>query len=401
MNGRYGENYIFSGADTLNVPFTWKAKENPDYIENPDPAAAPGTAGHENDYRAFMYMKPDGTYTNDVNEAEKVPVANPTYDAQYTIDTDAEIANCQQAYDTAAADPATTPEDLKALEDALQEAKDKMHNPEYGKYYAANGGRIGDENFDLTDPDNAAKIKWNAVQNGDYNEKYASQYIKSDGSYTSKMTEASQVLCYRGVPVDSQDEEELEKLNYYNRDEKKYIDVGLGYKEKDGKVVSSSVTNIALQGVYYLGGYGSNKVEVPVDANDPSKGNYEFDVPENIASVMNRISEILLACDPKDGKFASPKDEAEFKVLGQKFEKSSSLVKQRYVELDTQTSFLKDNGELLIDNCDSLQDQFLGLEDVNPAAAISDFMFAKYCYDTALKVGNSVLSQSLMDYMSL
>ena len=50
---------------------------------------------------------------------------------------------------------------------------------------------------------------------------------------------------------------------------------------------------------------------------------------------------------------------------------------------------------------DTLQEQFLGMEDVNPAAAISDFMYARYCYDTALKVGNSILSQSLMDYMSL
>ena len=35
-----------------------------------------------------------------------------------------------------------------------------------------------------------------------------------------------------------------------------------------------------------------------------------------------------------------------------------------------------------------------------PAAAISDFIFAKYCYDTALKVGNSILNQTLMDYMN-
>ena len=37
MNGRHGENYVFSGADTLNVPFTWEPRENPDYI---DPAIA-------------------------------------------------------------------------------------------------------------------------------------------------------------------------------------------------------------------------------------------------------------------------------------------------------------------------------------------------------------------------
>ena len=37
MNGRFGENFVFAGADTLNVPFTWHPKQNPDYI---DPALA-------------------------------------------------------------------------------------------------------------------------------------------------------------------------------------------------------------------------------------------------------------------------------------------------------------------------------------------------------------------------
>lgn len=31
MNGRYGDNFVFSGADGLRVPFTWDAKVNPDY----------------------------------------------------------------------------------------------------------------------------------------------------------------------------------------------------------------------------------------------------------------------------------------------------------------------------------------------------------------------------------
>ena len=68
--------------------------------------------------------------------------------------------------------------------------------------------------------------------------------------------------------------------------------------------------------------------------------------------------------------------------------------------MDTQTGFLRDNSELLTDTSYSLQQQYMELEDADPAAAISDFMFARYCFDAALKVGNSVLSQSLMDYMS-
>ena len=56
---------------------------------------------------------------------------------------------------------------------------------------------------------------------------------------------------------------------------------------------------------------------------------------------------------------------------------------------------------MLTDTVDSLSRQFMALEDADPAAAITEYMFARYCYDAALKVGNSVLSQSLMDYMNL
>ena len=28
MNGRYGENYVFAGADTLNAPFTWEDRKS-------------------------------------------------------------------------------------------------------------------------------------------------------------------------------------------------------------------------------------------------------------------------------------------------------------------------------------------------------------------------------------
>ena len=76
-------------------------------------------------------------------------------------------------------------------------------------------------------------------------------------------------------------------------------------------------------------------------------------------------------------------------------------MKQRWDEMDTESGFLRDNSELLTDTADSLSQQFMALEDADPAAAITEYMFARYCYDAALKVGNSVLSQSLMDYMNL
>ena len=193
------------------------------------------------------------------------------------------------------------------------------------------------------------------------------------------------------------DENNSEKMNYDLYDEKKFMDLGLGFQERDGEIVESSVFDTALQGVYYLGGTGTKPETVTVNGKE-----WTFDdIPNNVVSVMEEFGQILLRCDPDSGNWASEEDRARAQALAQRFEDSASLAKQRYDELDAQSGFLKDNSELLSSNAKTLNEQFLALEDINPALAISEFMYAKYCYDTALKIGNSLLSQSLMDYMSL
>ena len=59
----------------------------------------------------------------------------------------------------------------------------------------------------------------------------------------------------------------------------------------------------------------------------------------------------------------------------------------------------KSNVELLEDNFYNLQEQYADIEDVDMADALTSFVWAQYCYNAALKVGNSVLSESLMDYL--
>ena len=67
--------------------------------------------------------------------------------------------------------------------------------------------------------------------------------------------------------------------------------------------------------------------------------------------------------------------------------------------MDAGTLKLKNNLALLEDNFYGLQEQYSEIEDVDMADAISSFLWAEYCYNAALKVGNSILSQSLMDYL--
>lgn len=360
MNGRFGENFVFAGADTLNVPFTWHPKQNPDYI---DPAELdPTNPDHANAFQYYAFADPANpdpdnlVPTNDITDLSKViqdPVLNPARG---------------EDYDTT----------LKPGDDGYE-----------AQYLDADGNPT----------DDLQQAKWEPRKNPDYNENTGFKYLKNDGTGTNEKTEAARALYYRGEPVDENDNE---KMEYYLKEEKRYMDLGLGHQEKDGKVVPSSVFDSALQGIFYLGDTGTTtRTAKMYDENGNVTSTKEVEVPNNIVSIINRMGQILLRCDPDNGKYASEDDEYEARALAQQFEDVMSTCSQRYVELDAQSGFLRDNAELLTQNMDTLQEQFLGMEDVDPAAAISDFMYARYCYDTALKVGNSILSQSLMDYMSL
>lgn len=245
-----------------------------------------------------------------------------------------------------------------------------------------------------------APFTWGPQINPEYTDGNGmAKYMTADGSTTNDPEKAAQGLYFRGVPVDSKDPKDVEKMEYFLNEERKDIDVGLGHQEADGEAVSSTVFNSALQGLYYLGGYGTKSVDVK-DEDGTVIGTVE-NIPNNIISVVKEMGEILQRTDVKDGDFANDDDKLRFQALFQEFEESTSNFRERWVEMDTQTGFLRDNSELLQGTADSLKQQYMDLEDADPAAAISDFMFARYCYDAALKVGNSILSQSLMDYLNL
>lgn len=353
MNSRFGENFIFAGADTLNVPFTWTEKRNPDYIDTAtaDPADPANSAA----YKYYAFADP----------------ANP--DPNNVIGTN-DISDLSKVLQTPKTNPAYTPD--------IPQGGDGYH-----AQYLDKDGNETDDPLDA---------EWAPVENKNYNEMSQYKYLKADGTGTNNATEAARSLCYRGVMVDVNDSE---KMQYYLREENKYVDIGLGFQERDGEAVPSSVFDMSLQGAYYLGDTGT--APETVTYNDKE---YTFDdIPNNIVSVMEELGQLLMRCNAENGAFPEPSEEngARALALARRFEDMSKIVKQRYTALDTESGFLKDNGELLTKNADTLSEQFLGMEDVNPAGAISDFMYAKYVYDTALKVGNSILSQSLMDYLNL
>lgn len=197
-------------------------------------------------------------------------------------------------------------------------------------------------------------------------------------------------LTYRGVDVGALDADgnpdaaALEQLQYLATGETKYADIGLGLTEDDatGELMSSSAFNVSLSGINFLG-YGTD----------------EDGDPKNIASIIYRMGKILTEKCDENGKF-QPGAFDELQRLMGKFDYAASELSDRHVELDTRTSFLKDNQELLENNKYNLNEQISELEDVDLADAITAYSWAQYCYNTSLKVGNSILSESLMDYLN-
>lgn len=281
----------------------------------------------------------------------------------------------------------TGPGRLALGQSLAAKAKDiaQIMNGRYGENYVLSGA-------DTLNP----PFTWGPQINPEYDSTAAvpvGKYLTPEGDPTDDEAEAAQGLYYRGVAVDSKDPPDVEKLEYFLKDEAKYIDIGLGHKELDGEAIDSTVFNSALQGIYYLGGYGTKTVTL-------EDGTEVENIPNNVISIVNELGQILQRCNESTGDWASDEDKQRFDALFQTFEESNSMFRERWTEMDTQSGFLRDNSELLEETSDSLLQQYMELEEADPAAAISEYMFARYCYDAALKVGNSVLSQSLMDYMS-
>lgn len=197
------------------------------------------------------------------------------------------------------------------------------------------------------------------------------EYILADGSGTISKTE------YDKLKAD------YEKLQYMAEEEGTYVDLGFGLQEnEDGELVTSSAFNSALQGINFLG-YGK-------DADGD---------PKDIASMVRRMGQILSNCG-EGGAWASTGEQEEFQRLAGKFEEACDNLQEKHVELSAQATFLKENQEQLKLNAYTLNEQINGLEQCDLADAITAFSWAQYCYNASLKVGNSILSQSLIDYMT-
>lgn len=315
MNQKYGDNFIFAGADGHNVPF--EIKDNKLYYRGvPVDAAMPEVMGTKG---------ADGN----VKPLEIDPATNlaTTGGGSYVkMDTSALISR----EDYKALDPADRPTLLR------------------------------------TGPAPGTAQRFNEKGEPDPKGEYFLNMDKAETMTTKEYDD--QKL-------------EAEKLEYL-KNEKYYVDIGLGFQENEnGNLIPSSGFNAALNGINFFG-----------------CGLDEDGDPKNIYSLVQKMTQISNSVpegsDWGDGVWD------EFDRLVGKLETASSNFKTEFTNMAASTTKLENNEKLLEDNFYNLQEQYAALEDVDMVDSITSFIWAQYCYNAALKVGNSVLSESLMDYLN-
>lgn len=189
-------------------------------------------------------------------------------------------------------------------------------------------------------------------------------------------------LTYRGIDVNTTDSDELKQLETMAK-ETAYVDIGLGYQEdENGNIIPTSAFNGVLSGLNVLG-YGQDK-----DGDS-----------ENLAVLMKELGDIFARCDEDSGDFATDKDRDDADRLTGKIIDAVADISEQHTKIAADALYLNTNLEQLKDTRDNLEIQREEIEAVDPAMAISEMAYANYCYSAALKIGNQVLSQSLLDYL--
>ena len=361
MNQNIGTHFVFAGDDGLNVPFSWSEDGNTLYYRGVNVNAG----------KVEKPLAPEPTWLADAKkQVEADHVADPDTKPAWSDTDQAWYDYYNHTSDTLPPD-ATKPQWVTDL-DAKPAAGSK--DEEWLEYYK----------HETKEPPVADAPGWAANATDKYG-------------------------VPEGMPESSTDKIEQGWIDYYN-DQKDVIklkemsgeqvnlDLGMGMKEDaNGKLINGSAFNSALCGI--------NFVDYGVDKDGD---------PKNLALIMKELADVFdtwdedrdpqgynpeLAKGSAAGLTSKELEEKAFRLMD-KLKLSQENLTEKNVELDARATFLKTNGSRLSDQRLNLNEQVLDLEQVDLAEAITDFAWDQYCYNSALKIGNQLLSQSLIDYMN-
>lgn len=212
--------------------------------------------------------------------------------------------------------------------------------------------------------------------NASYGDKFV--FGGADGGHTpfelKTDEDGNTTLLYRGLDVNHPDaQEELKKM----ANEEVYTDLGFGLTmDENGKVVNSSAFNTSLPGINVVG-YGSR---------------------EDNPDISNNI--ILLAGQIADELEKEDFDVEKYRELLNAFDDSRGVLMDNLTTIGTRTNFLTTTKSRLEDQQLNLTEQYDNVVNVDMAEAITEFSWAQYAYNAALKIGTNILTPSFIDFMS-
>lgn len=429
MNGaKYGDHFVFSGNDEMNAPFTWDGKKllyrgvNVNAGEVKSPATPPdwgklipvktpeeGKGADELEEAWIDYYRNNGLspahhvpdwvedykqYKADMIEFNSKPAGpdnpsppkEPALPEEMTALDEAWMAYLDTEADPAKLDPTKAPDQQPEPQwgDAELPSKipeiDRTSSPwerAWAAYYTNMTADPPDPNVVCPKDVDPTQYDWYNEWKDNGTDLPPLDKTDDQGNllYTDDVERAWLSYCH--------DQRDLKKLEAM-MSETKVMDLGMGFQEDTGErdLIQTTAFNRALPGIAMLG-YG-------VDADGD---------PQNLVSIMMRLSEIYANCDEESGDFATDEEREESYRLLDKFNQAHDRFNSAYTDVDTKGAFLQSNGTRLKDQEYNLKEQIADVEQVDLADALQDFSWAYYCYSSALKIGTQLLSQSLIDYM--
>lgn len=162
-----------------------------------------------------------------------------------------------------------------------------------------------------------------------------------------------------------------------------YVDIGLGvsFDQTTGEVDKNTVFNYSKSGISFVGN-GTNSSKIPGEA-----------VSNNLYDLLGRIATEF---EKADGDYSSEKADSLYGF----FKENSLKTYQATTEIGAKTQYLEFMTSRYETQNFNLQERQTTVEGVDAAYTYIAFQSQKVAYQAALQMGQSVVQQSVFDYMS-
>lgn len=190
-------------------------------------------------------------------------------------------------------------------------------------------------------------------------------------------------LTYQGKDVN--DEAAMKELANQNL----YVDIGFGLTfypeghENAGDIVPSSAFDMAFPGILAVG-YGTTEVEIGESGEKKALSNNIIELAGQMADVLEK--------EPFDREMCN--------ALWDQFKVGRDELQNQFARVGTKAQLLENTLTRLNTESDNIKEQYQDAVGIEPALAITNESYAKYSYDAALKIGMSLLGNSLLDFMN-